>query len=530
MNDPGFSRILTPLAPGTATSGDDVVYRSAGSLLVIADGSIDAARVLEQPLPAGTVLALAQPGGFDANESDGRVRILNAGVSRLEGWLGRFRPAFVRSGIPVSAPLDAPGDGTFDLVIDLSSEPLIQRSVPPIGYFAPRDGEGLAAALEGCRRLVGEFAKPKYFQYELGLCAHSAFGQPGCTRCLDVCGADAIRSTGDRIEIEPHLCQGCAACTLACPTGALSFTGPTRETLLEQAEQAIAAAEGSNPVLIIHSPEVELPALESSNCVGLAVAPLAAFGEELWLAALARGAGRIVLLADDDLPEETRRLLEARLEIARSMLAASGHPADAVSMVNKLEDASVETGAGRVTSRGHDESVDSPGLPVHHKRGLLTRSLAWLEPSEGFEPETLEAGAPFGTLVVDPQRCTLCSACVKICPTAALDYNDTGESGLARLTFAEELCVQCGACESGCPENAIGLQARIAPLSVRGFWRALASDPLAGCPDCGQGFMPEKLLAAGIRRAEATEMPAAAVEQMKRCPDCRHRRLQGDNH
>ena len=520
--------VLTPLAPGTTGNGDDVVYRSAGSLLVISDGSIDAARVLEQPLPAGTVVVLAQPAAAGANERDGRVRILHAGVSRLKGWLGRFRPAFVRSGIPVSAPLDPPGDGTFDLVIDLSAEPLIQRSVPPIGYFAPRDIEGLAAALEECGRLAGEFAKPKYFQYELGLCAHSSFGQPGCTRCLDVCGADAIRSMGDRIEVEPNLCQGCAACTLACPSGALSFTGPTRETLLEQAEQAIAAAGRPNPVVIIHSPEVELATFESGDCVGLAVAPLAAFGEELWLAALARGAGRIVLLADDNMPEDTRRLLEARLEIARTMLAASGHPADAVSLVDKLEDASVQTGAGRVTSRGRDESANSPGLPVHHKRGLLTRSLAWLEPAEGFEPETLEAGAPFGTLAVDPQRCTLCSACVKICPTAALDYNDTGESGLARLTFAEELCVQCGACESGCPENAIGLQARIAPLPVRGFWRALASDPLTGCLDCGQGFMPGKLLAAGIRQAEATGMPAAAVEQMKYCPACRHRRLSGN--
>lgn len=525
MKDSGFSPILTPLAPGTSASGDGVVYRSAGSLLVISDGSIDAARVLEQPLPAGTVLASSQPAEIDVKKNDDQVQTVYAEVSRLDGWLGRFQPTFVSPGTPLSLPLDLPGDGTFDLVIDLSSKPLITHSVTPIGYFAPRETEGLALALEQCRRLVGTFTKPKYFHYELGLCAHASFGQPGCTRCLDVCGADAIRSKGDRIEVEPHLCQGCAACTLACPTGALSFTGPTRETLLEQAEQAIAVAGRPNPVVIVHSPEVELPAFESGDCVGLAVAPLAAFGEELWLAALARGAGRIVLLADDGMPEDTRRLLEARLEIARTMLAASGHPADAVSLVDKLEDASVETDAGRLTNRGRDEAGDSPGLPVHHKRGLLTRSLARLEPAEGFEPESLEAGAPFGTLVVDPQRCTLCSACVKICPTAALDYNDTGESGLARLTFAEELCVQCGACERGCPENAIGLQARIAPFSVRGFWRALARDPLASCLDCGRGFMPHKLLEAGIRRAEAAEMPAAAVEQMKRCPECRHRRL-----
>ena len=519
---------LTKISTETLHSAQGVSYRSQGSLLIVCDAPFDLAPLHEVGVPGPTVLVWEGPAAPAARPGDSEIRCVQGRVTALSGWLGEFsfELASVSRG---AAQGSGPGGArTFDLVIDLSASPLIERSVPPLGYFAPRTPAGLASALEQCKDLVGRFAKPKYFHYELGLCAHASFGQPGCTRCLDVCAADAIRSEGDRISVEPHLCQGCAACTLACPTGALSFTGPTRDTLLEQVERAIASAGVPNPTLVIHPPGVAVPALAPDDCVDLAVEPLAAFGEEIWFAALARGAGRIVLLADDSVPEETRRLLQARLEIARTVLDACGQAPDAVSLAERLEDVRVLAGGRRVTERPAADPVDlSSPLPTHHKRALLTRSLARLEPAEEFEPRALDDGSPLGAIVVDEQRCTLCSACVKICPTAALRYTTTDEpgSGSAWLAFAEEVCVQCGACERGCPEDAISLQPRIAALADRGFWRVLSSGPLASCADCGNGFMPRKLLDASIRRTEAAGMPPAAVEQMQRCPDCRHRRL-----
>lgn len=519
---------LTGLSTEAAHQGAGVSYRSRGTILIVCDGRFDTIPLHEVGMPGPTVLVSTDPFSPANAPGDMDMRHVHGRVTNLRGWLGDFTFELADASENDARGISPAGDGTFDMVIDLSATPLIERSIPPLGYFAPRDSDELASALEECRNLVGGFAKPKYFHYELGLCAHASFGQPGCTRCLDVCGADAIRSEGDRIKVEPHLCQGCAACTLACPTGALSFTGPTRESLLAQVEQVIASAGSANPVLVVHPPAVQPPALEADECVGLAVEPLVAFGEELWLAALARGAGRVVLLADGSVPEETRRLLEARVEIARSMLDACGHEADAVSVVESLADARAPAGGGVVTNRREDSPVDSSEdspLPAHHKRALLTRSLARLEPADGFEPRTLAAGSPLGTIVVDQELCTLCSACAKICPTAAIRYTDAAESGSAQLAFAEELCVQCGACGSGCPENAISLQPRIASLPVRGFWQVLSSDPLANCLDCGRGFMPRKLLDANIRQTQAAGMPAAAVEQMKRCPDCRHRRI-----
>ena len=503
-----------------------VTYQSHGALLIVADAPFDTSPLDEIGVPGPTVVVWNGARGAASGTGDSRIRYVEGRIAALSGWLGEFTYE-VASVHQRAAQASGPGSArTFDLIIDFSGSPLIERSVPPLGYFAPRTPEALRGALKRCQDLVGRFVKPKYFEYELGLCTHASFGQSGCTRCLDVCAADAIHSEGDRISVDPHLCQGCAACTLACPTGALSFTGPTRSTLLEQVEEAITAAGTDNPTLIVHPPGMALPAFMSHEVVDLAVEPLAAFGEEIWLAALARGVGRIVLLADDSVPEETRSLLRSRLEITRTILDGCGQPSDAVSLAEGIAGIKPLISGYRVIARRDADPIDeSSPLPTHHKRALLTRSVARLEPVEAFEPRALEAGAPLGTIVVDEDRCTLCSACVKICPTAALNYSTSEESGTARLTFAEEVCVQCGACESGCPEDAISLQPRISGLPVRGFWRRLASAPLAVCPDCGDAFMPRGLLEANIRRTEAAGMPAAAVEGMKRCPDCRHKRL-----
>lgn len=517
---------LSRLDDGAPSSSQGVTYQSHGALLIVADAPFDTSVLDEVGVPGKTVVVWNGPAASASGASGSEVRYVKGRITALSGWLGEFEYK-VANIHQRTSQASGPGSArTFDLVIDFSASPLIDRGVPPLGYFAPRTLQDLSTALQRCKDLVGRFAKPKYFHYELGLCTHSSFGQPGCTRCLDVCAADAIHSEGDRISVDPHLCQGCAACTLACPTGALSFTGPTRNTLLEQVDEAIATAGTRNPTLIVHPAGMAMPVSASQDCVDLAVEPLAAFGEEVWFAALARGVGRIVLVADDSVPEETRRLLRARLDIARTVLDGCGQASDAVSLAEGMQEIRSLTGGPRVTARRDAGPVDeSSPLPTHHKRALLTRSLARLEPVEAFEPRTLEAGSPLGTIVVDEDRCTLCAACVKICPTAALNYSTSEEPGTARLTFAEEVCVQCGACESGCPEDAISLQPRVAALPVRGFWRRMSSAPLATCLDCGDPFMPRRLLEDNIRRSEAAGMTEAAVEQMKRCPDCRHRRL-----
>ena len=99
---------------------------------------------------------------------------------------------------------------SFDLVFDLSREPLVKLHQLPQGYFAPGDDplEQALAARE-LTTLVGEFEKPRFFRYREKICAHSRSGRQGCNACIDVCSSGAISPAGDHVKVEPHLCAGC---------------------------------------------------------------------------------------------------------------------------------------------------------------------------------------------------------------------------------------------------------------------------------------------------------------------------------
>ncbi len=82
----------------------------------------------------------------------------------------------------------------FDLVFDLSAQPLLRMPEKPFGYLAPgADPLEQSQAAMRLVQMVGEFEKPRYVQYEEKICAHSRNTITGCTRCLDVCATEAVR-------------------------------------------------------------------------------------------------------------------------------------------------------------------------------------------------------------------------------------------------------------------------------------------------------------------------------------------------
>jgi ferredoxin len=110
------------------------------------------------------------------------------------------------------------------------------------------------------RELVGEFEKPKFFDYKQKLCAHSRNEQVGCNACVDICSAEAVSSDKSRqqIKVNPNLCVGCGACTTVCPTGALTYAYPRvseqgvkLKTLLSTYQKA----GGKDAVILLHSQE-----------------------------------------------------------------------------------------------------------------------------------------------------------------------------------------------------------------------------------------------------------------------------------
>ena len=503
VDDRSCRATLQRVDAGEVPPPGGVVYRSHGVVVVIGDDAVAALDAAVALAARRDVIAVA-PGLRQRPGMPERLEVRDGVATRVDGWLGAFRVGIDGHG----GALDA------DVVVDLHRTPRIDRSVRPFGYL-PTCGDEAArgAAVAAALEYAGVFHKPKYFTYTPSICAHESYGLTGCTRCLDVCDAHAIQSKGALVEVEPHLCQGCAACALACPTGALSVSQPSRSMLLDGALAAIDSARASGAVPTLHV--VEAGRARPQGEVVIETPAIAAFGDELWLAAIARGATRVVLHARPDTPARTRALLETRVAECNALAQALGRALPAVVLV--------DGDACDVQSRAAVDTVGAPApqqLGDERKRDHLNRALAGLEPPGGLEPRPLPAGSPLGTIVVDAGACVMCGVCASACPTASIRTGQSG--GEARLEFAEANCVQCGLCERLCPEHAIALQPRLAGASVRQAWRVVNAAPLAACPDCGTRFIAQPLLDAMLRRAEAGGSSDAMRAPMQRCPACRH--------
>ena len=131
------------------------------------------------------------------------------------------------------------------------------------------------------------------------------------------------------------------------------------------------------------------------------------------------------------------------------------------------------------------------------------------------------AGAPFGSLVVDADKCTLCLSCVGACPEAALADNPDRP----QLRFIEKNCVQCGLCVSTCPEGAITLVPRLW-LADGGKARKAARvlhevEPFC-CTRCGKAFGTLKAIENIIAKIGGhPAFQGAGAERLKMCSDCR---------
>jgi Ni,Fe-hydrogenase III small subunit/formate hydrogenlyase subunit 6/NADH:ubiquinone oxidoreductase subunit I len=66
------------------------------------------------------------------------------------------------------------------------------------------------------------------------------------------------------------------------------------------------------------------------------------------------------------------------------------------------------------------------------------------------------ARPPFGFPVIDFRACTACDACVRVCPTGALQMASP-EPARKTLSLSYAACIQCRECVEACPDRAIRL-------------------------------------------------------------------------
>lgn len=422
----------------------------------------------------------------------------------------------------------------FDLVLDLSAEPVIRLHQPPQGYFAPRrDPVEQALAASRLLEMVGEFEKPKYFEYREKICAHGRSEIEGCRKCIDVCSTQAIASDLDanRVRIEPHLCMGCGGCATVCPSGAMRYAYPRMPDMgarLKALLQTYRNAGGRDACVLLHD------ASDGRRLIGrlgrrgkglpARVIPVEAFhigalGPDLLLGGLALGAAQIAILATGAEAPEYREALRREIGWAQDVLAALGYGGGRLELIEADEPETLETAIWGLQACSEFKAAtfnfsDDKRTTLDFALDHLLRHAAVPQ-----EEVALTAGAPYGRVAVNKETCTLCMACVGACPESAL--LDSKE--LPQLKFIERNCVQCGLCQKTCPEQAITLAPRLLLTPLAKSEVVLNEAAVFACVKCGKPFGTKQMIDSMLTRLASHSMFAEpqALERLKMCADCR---------
>ena len=448
----------------------------------------------------------------------------------------------------------------FDLVLDLREQAAYAQHQPPQGYFhTGTDEKQLIAAVLKLRELTGEFEKPKFFKYQHKLCAHSRNETQGCTACIDVCSAQAIRSDASKkgkakgelaggVIVEPYLCVGCGACSTVCPSGAMSFAYPgtvDQGKRLRTMLTAYGHAGGRDAALLIHSEEAGTAlindlgrgaraggarlGLPENVLLGLPARVLpvpvwhtASIGIDLWLAAIAQGANQVWVLATDEEAPAYRHALVEQMAVAQAILTGLGYGGQHFRLIEAQDPATLDkllrVLPAKTVARAAAFAAQAD------KRATLDLALDHLmsqAPQPADEIALPAAGSPYGALVVDGNKCTLCLSCVSACPAAALADNPDKP----QLKFIEKNCVQCGLCATTCPEDAITLQPRLWLADggkARKNARVLAEMEPYRCIKCSKPFGTLRAIENMVSKLSGhSAFQGAAADRLKMCGDCR---------
>ena len=539
---PKMAAMIAAAAVAPAPFGITTLESNGVTLILGRDeAAIDAATALSEHLD---ITVLLQPGAKVLPPAQTRFPVLQGSIRSALGHLGEFALTVDEYAAPSPSSRDVlkfetPRDGAVsraDLIVDLTGgQPLFAAHDLRPGYLRadPKSPKAVADLVAKAGQMVGAFDKPVYIDFLADLCAHSRNGITGCTRCLSLCPTGAITPDGDSVQIDPAICAGCGQCAAACPTGAAAYALPDVATVATRLRAALKAWHAADstvaPVILLHDADHGEPLINAAGRYGrglpahvipLVLNEITQAGPEVLATAFAYGAGAVALLGRAK-PLHDVDGLRAGIDLVAGVGAAMGH--GPVTLIETDDPDALEAALADLP-RARLSGTPSSFLPPTDKRGLLVMAFAEMNRAAPTPAEALPLpqGAPFGSVTIDSDACTLCQACTGVCPTGAL--LDNPETPMLR--FTESSCVQCGLCAATCPETAITLTPQIDFTAWEKPRQILHEEAPFCCTNCGTAFATRS----GIERIQSRladhwmfkgETGAERLKVLAMCEDCR---------
>ncbi len=372
-------------------------------------------------------------------------------------------------------------------------------------------------------------------------------GTQACDSCIKHCPKNALKDGGNnKLIIDADNCDVCGVCTSICPTGAIQIPNATDEQLIAEMRIILTKfrEEFSSKILmfidhedynllvkLLYERKLSLPV----EIFPIYIPSLALLSEVTILSAINFGAAGIIFINSRHNARrlEYLKVLNQKLMVVKEILSATNYNTDWLLLI-EFDNEHLEQLLNELTrfvedvqkNQWYNEDIVE-SLSHENRRYLLVQLIKSIFRNNKPTKDIIdyEGPCPFGEVIIDKQKCTLCEVCVNNCPMDALSLSK--DDSTVSIGFIYQKCVGCKLCTSLCPENAIMIK-RYFSISrlLSDTPSMLVSQELMKCSRCGRPFITEgKLRKLSSIYSGLGPQSIDKIQALRLCAECRRSKI-----